>query len=195
MERLHDKELLTEKQFQHLCWKMPRLSPARLPHMLRDLAENITDWTHYMRLVQTLLEDGQYYLAGRLAIPPPSEELKKYRVDWHMAPMNERDMPELYSLCAKLANCFQDMESVYSQTGRAYTSIKNLFKKQPYRDVFTEKIQIPTFKEPGSDLDSEDDDAAFFYQSDGLATPDPRSDCESEYDHFIEGSKLSQKQY
>jgi hypothetical protein len=186
MERLHYKELLTEKQFQYLCCRVSNPSPSRLPQMLRDLAENIRDWTHYMRLVQTLVEDGQYYLTGRLAIPPPSEELKKHRVDWEMAPMNERDMPELYSPCGKLAACFQNLESVYSKKGRAYTSIKTLFKEQPYRDVFTEKIDIPTLKEPGSsddsDLDSEE--GAFYYHSDGLPTPDPQdtgSDSTSEY--------------
>jgi hypothetical protein len=158
LERMRYKELITEPQYHELCWKVPLESPNRLPKMLNAISDNIRDWSQYMRLVQTLVEDNQYYLAERLAIPPPTEEFKKNRVDWQMSPMNEQDMAHMYARCADFAIAAEDMEQVYKKLGKSYNGMVKLFKGQPYRDTFQPKVKYPTRRLLPQPKDTDEDD-------------------------------------
>jgi hypothetical protein len=84
-----------------------------------------------------------------------------------MSPINEEYLPMMYSHRAELASCVKDIGSAYAKMGRSYNYMKKLFKKQPYRDVYTPHCQYP-YPDSGSSDSSGDE---LDYHSDGPPSP------------------------
>jgi hypothetical protein len=145
--RLQRAELLSTAEYQHLS-SYPRHITPPIVHLVNALDKNIIDWTHYMRLVQTLREDDQGYCALRLRITIACDEEKRRRIDWLVSPIQASDMSSFYIHCAELADCIGDMDQLYERMGRHYCELKQMFESQPYHDSFEKKkIYIPSFND------------------------------------------------